>query len=115
MAAIDQLRDFTFIDDAVDAFLLAASRKKAYGTVFNLGGNEVINLKKLADLLVNIHGKGECRIREFPPERKKIDIGDYYSDFSFIRNQLGWTPKMTLQDGFKHTLSFYTKYLEYYI
>jgi len=111
----DQLRDFTFIDDAVNAFLLAASHKKAYGTIFNLGGNEVVNLKELAELLVNIHGSGEYRIMKFPAERKKIDIGDYYSDFSFIQNQLGWKPKVILRDGLKHTLSFYRKNLEHYL
>jgi nucleoside-diphosphate-sugar epimerase len=111
----DQLRDFTFIDDAVNAFLLAASHKKAYGTIFNLGGNEVVSLKELAELLVNIHGSGEYRVREFPSERKKIDIGDYYSDFSFIKNQLGWKSKVILREGLKRTLSFYQKHWEHYL
>jgi len=111
----EQLRDFTFIDDAVNAFLLAASRKEAYGKIFNLGGNDVINLKQLAELLVNVYGSGEYRIRDFPAERKKIDIGDYYSDFSFIRNQLGWKPKTALHDGLKRTLSFYQKHIQHYI
>jgi len=110
-----QSRDITFIDDAVDAFLLAASRKKAYGKIFNLGGNEVINLKQLAALLVNIHGSGEYRVREFPSERKKIDIGDYYSDFKLIKKKLGWKPKVTLQDGLKCTLSFYKENIQHYV
>lgn len=110
----EQLRDFTFIDDAVDAFLISASDQKAYGNVFNLGGNEVINLKQLAKLFVDINGSGEYQIREFPSERKKIDIGDYYSDFSLIQNQLGWRPKVTLRDGLKQTLTFYEKHLQHY-
>jgi nucleoside-diphosphate-sugar epimerase len=99
----------------VNAFLLAASCKKAYGKIFNLGGNEVVNLKELAELLVNIHGSGEYRIMKFPAERKKIDIGDYYSDFSFIQNLLGWTPQINLEEGLNRTLLYYKKNFKHYL
>src|SRR5207237_675266 len=73
-----QLRDFTYVDDAVEAFVLAAASEKANGQVFNLGSEQAIDLKTLAELLIEVNGGGECVMRSFPSERKLIDIGDYY-------------------------------------
>jgi len=102
-----QLRDFNYVDDAVDALLAAASDAKSEGQVFNLGSSEVISLKALADLLVRLHGKGTVQIVPFPPERKAIDIGDYYSDFAKIRAALGWSPRVGLEAGLRRTLDYF--------
>jgi UDP-glucose 4-epimerase len=103
----EQLRDFTFVDDAVDAFLRAATSDRSHGKVFNLGGDERISLRELAALLVELAGGGEVRLLPFPAERKVIDIGDYYGDYTQIRETLGWTPKVALRDGLQRTLAFY--------
>jgi UDP-glucose 4-epimerase len=110
----DQLRDFTYVDDAVHALLMAAGSDKVNGQVFNLGGDCVISLKELADLLVELNGGGEYTVRLFPSERKRIDIGDYYADFNRIRSVLGWSPAVTLREGLARTLEFYRKHLEHY-
>ncbi len=89
----EQLRDFTDVDDAVDALLLAAANPKTAGRVYNLGGPEVIDLAALARLLVEVNGSGTYRVSDFPAERQAIDIGNYYADFSRIRDELGWTPR----------------------
>lgn len=109
-----QLRDFTYVDDAVDAFLLAASKEEANGKVFNLGGCEVISLRDLADLLVTVNG-GTFQVREFPDERKRIDIGDYYADDRLIRSKLNWMPKVNLSKGLAITLEYYRCHLEHYL
>ncbi len=111
----EQLRDFTHVDDCVEALLLAASADRARGRVFNLGGSEIVSLKQLAEVLIAANGGGECVIRPFPEERKKIDIGDYYSDFSMIRQELGWEPRVDLKSGFSATLSFYREQLAHYV
>ncbi|MBN1764195.1 MAG: NAD-dependent epimerase/dehydratase family protein [Sedimentisphaerales bacterium] len=110
----EQLRDFTYIDDAVEAFLTAAINDKAYGRFFNLGGDGVVSLKELARMLVEAGG-GEYIIKEFPADRKKIDIGDYYSDFSLIKSTLGWEPKVSLREGLKKTVDYYQQHLEKYL
>jgi UDP-glucose 4-epimerase len=110
-----QLRDFTYVDDAVDAFLLAASSEAANGEIFNLGGECVISLKQLAELLVEVNGGGEFAMRSYPPDRKRIDIGDYYADFSRICATLGWQPKIALREGLSRTLSFYREHLQEYL
>ena len=102
----EQLRDFTDVEDAVQAFLLAAAEPKTAGEVYNLGGSEVIDLVSLAKLLVEVHGGGSYTIREFPAEQHAIDIGNYYSDFSKIRSQLGWEPRRSLRDTIERTLAF---------
>ncbi len=110
-----QLRDFTYVDDAVDALLMAAGSDPVGGHVFNLGGDCVISLKDLADLLIEIHGGGEYVLRSFPPNRKQIDIGNYYADFSRIRDVLNWRPTISLREGLTRTLAFYREHLSRYI
>src|SRR5215475_5133865 len=90
----EQLRDFTYVDDAVDAFLMAAARDESNGQIFNLGGDCVMSLKDLADLLIQVNGSGEYILHSYPADRKRIDIGDYYADFSRIRAALGWEAKV---------------------
>jgi nucleoside-diphosphate-sugar epimerase len=109
------LRDFTYVDDAVDAFLLAATSEAANGEIYNLGGQEVISLNDLATLLIEVNGGGTSVAREYPPERKRIDIGDYYSDFSKVRAALGWEPSVNLRDGLARTLNFYREHLARYV
>lgn len=111
----EQLRDFTFVEDAVEAFLMAAVSGEANGKIFNLGGERVISLKELADLLIDVAGGGEYHIRQFPENRKKIDIGDYYSDDTLIRQTLGWQPKVDLKKGITKTVNYYRKYLKNYL
>jgi len=110
-----QLRDFTYVDDAVDAFLMAAASEAANGEIFNLGGECVVSLKELAELLVEVNGGGEFVTRSYPPNRKRIDIGDYYADFSRIRATLGWEPKIALREGLSRTLDFYREHLSRYL
>jgi UDP-glucose 4-epimerase len=102
----EQRRDFNYVDDAVYAFLLAAAREDANGGIFNLGDDSPISLRELAELLVRLNGSGSFRIVPFPPDRKAIDIGDYYADFERIRGALGWTPRVGLEDGLERTLAF---------
>jgi dTDP-glucose 4,6-dehydratase/UDP-glucose 4-epimerase len=110
-----QIRDFNYVDDCVDALLRAAVAENSAGKVYNLGGSEGISLKDLAALLLEVGGKGSVEYVAFPPDRKVIDIGDYYGDFSLIRNELGWSPQVTLREGLKITLAFYAEHLSHYI
>ena len=110
-----QVRDFTDIDDAVDAFLFAAAEPKTDGEVYNLGGGEVIDLESLAKLLVEVNGSGSYAVREFPAERHAIDIGDYYGDFSKIQAELGWKPTRSLRETLARTVSFYRDALAQYL
>jgi len=105
-----QRRDFNFVTDVVEALLRAAASREANGQVFNLGHYEQISLQELASLLVEISGGGDYELVPFPDERKAIDIGDYYADFRKIDKLVGWSPKVSLDDGLKQTLEYYRKH-----
>lgn len=111
----EQLRDFTYVEDCVNALLLAAAMDRANGQIFNLGGNEIVSLLDLARLLVEANGGGRFVIHDFPADRKKIDIGDYYSDFSQIHSRLNWSPAVKLADGLSRTLDYYRNHLGHYL
>ena len=110
----DQLRDFTYVDDAVDAFLLTALSDDTDGRVFNLSGDSVISLTELAALLIDIAGTGRMAIRPFPEERRRIDIGDYYADGSLIQRVVGWRPRVPLREALRRTIDFYREHLSRY-
>ena len=100
----------------MNAFLMAASDPRADGQIFNLGSEEVVSLKDLADLLVAANEEtGSYEVREFPADRKRIDIGDYYSDASLIAERLGWRPKTNLVAGLRRTLDYYRVAMEAYL
>ncbi|MBX7122759.1 MAG: NAD-dependent epimerase/dehydratase family protein [Opitutaceae bacterium] len=111
----EQRRDFTFVDDCVDAMLLAAAREEAEGGVFNLGGPPPVTLKELAELLIACNEGGEYCVKAFPTERRKIDIGDFYADWNLIRSTLGWRPRTSLKSALSRTLDFYRKELPHYV
>ena len=111
----EQLRDFNYVDDCVEALLLAAMREEVNGQAFNLGDRHPVSLLELADLLVKLNGCGSYSVHTFPPDRKKIDIGDYYSDFSKFEAVVGWMPKTDLEEGLARTLKYYRAHLNQYI
>ncbi|HKY05053.1 MAG TPA: NAD-dependent epimerase/dehydratase family protein [Blastocatellia bacterium] len=110
-----QLRDLNYVDDVADALLLAAASDQTAGEVFNLGGNEPISLKELVELMIEINGGGSYRLVEFPPEKKGIDIGDFYGDFTKINRALGWRPKTSLVEGLRRTFDYYRENMSRYV
>ncbi len=109
-----QVRDFNYVDDVVDALLCVATDEQANGQVYNLGGDEPINLLNLAQMLVKLAGKGSYRLVPWPDNRKRIDIGDYYGDYRKIRSKLGWCPHVPLEEGLRRTLNYYEKHHHHY-
>lgn len=110
-----QLRDFTYVDDAVAALLLAAARPEAVGRVFNLGGCGRVSLRQLADMVIEAAGGGRYVVRKFPADRKKIDIGDYYADDRLIRRTLDWRPRTDIRAAIGRTVEFFRAELPHYL
>jgi len=111
----NQLRDFNDVEDVVDAFLIAALDDKCYGEIFNLGSHEKISLLALAKLMIQLNGAGELVIRDYPQDRKKIDIGDYYSSYDKFSDFTGWTPTTPLEQTIERTIGFYQEHLPAYL
>ena len=110
-----QKRDFDHVDDVVDAFLRAGAMDAADGQVFNLGGGEPVSLLDLAKTMIEIAGAGSYALTPFPPERKRIDIGDFYGDATKIRTALGWSPRVKLRDGLERTIDYYRRHRDRYL
>ncbi len=110
-----QVRDFDYVDDVVDAFLRAGAADAADGQVFNLGGGATSSLGALANLLVELAGRGQVELRPFPEDRKRIDIGDFTSDAGKIKGMLGWESQTPLRSGVETTLRYYLAHKERYL
>jgi UDP-glucose 4-epimerase len=110
-----QLRDFVYVDDAADAFLRAGATDACDGEVFNVGGDQPISHRDLVSLLVETAGAGSVRYVDWPPDKKRIDIGSFYSDSTKFRRTVGWTPSVDLAEGFRRTVAFYREHMGRYV
>jgi UDP-glucose 4-epimerase len=110
----EQLRDFTYVDDAVEALLLAAASDDAKGQIYNLGGESVVSLKDLAETMIAYNGGGSYTVCAYPDDHKAIDIGDFYSNFDAIHRTLGWTPKVGMTEGLTRTMDYFRQHLQHY-
>jgi dTDP-glucose 4,6-dehydratase/UDP-glucose 4-epimerase len=110
-----QLRDFNYVDDVVDALIRAAASPSCYGRAFNLGSPEVLDLASLAQSLCGLEPEATWQLVPFPPERKVIDIGNYYSNHSYATELLGWQPAIGLEEGLRRTVDYYRQYLPAYL
>ncbi len=110
-----QLRDYNYVDDVVEAFLRFGARPRLGGDVFNLGSREVYSVRQIAEMLVEISGRGAVELVPFPCERRAIDIGSYHGSFEKIRGDLGWEPRVAVRLGLEQTLSFYERHKEHYL
>jgi UDP-glucose 4-epimerase len=111
----EQRRDLLYVDDAAEAFLYAAITPEAEGLALNVGGDEPYSLAALAEAIIEANGGGKYEIREFPPERKRIDIGDFLTDDSRFRGLSGWSPRIGLADGLRRSLEYYRSHLANYL
>ena len=110
-----QIRDMNYVEDVADALLMAGAKDECFGQVFNLGGDEPINLLNLVKLMIELNGSGEFEVIPFPPEKKRIDIGDYYGDYRKFSQLSGWQPKTSLREGFSYMLAYYREHLDQYL
>lgn len=111
----EQKRDFTYVEDMVDALIAAADSDATIGHAYNIGGCPSVTLLDLAEMLIRIAGSGGFDRKEFPAERKKIDIGDYVADDRAFRTATGWQPRTTLEIGLKQTLDYYRAHAAHYL
>ena len=110
-----QVRDFVYVDDAVEAFLLAGACDACNGEAFNVGGDEHIAHRELVKMLIEIAGTGRYQFVEWPAEKKVIDIGSFYADSTRFRERVGWRPAVDLREGFARTVAFYRQHFDQYV
>jgi UDP-glucose 4-epimerase len=110
-----QRRDYNYVEDVLDALLIAAAEKNAIGKVYNLGGPDPLSLEDTAKIMCQKTEGGDYQMIPFPEDRKAIDVGDFVCDYSAFSNSFGWQPKITFEEGITKSLDFFKKELEYYL
>jgi nucleoside-diphosphate-sugar epimerase len=110
----EQRRDMVYVEDAVEAFLCAALSSETEGLALNVGGDAPYSLAEIAEAMVRANGGGRYEIREFPDERKRIDIGDFITDDRRFRELARWQPRLSLAEGLARSLAYYRKHLASY-
>lgn len=108
-----QIRDVNYIDDVVNALLLLASSDKSNSQAYNLGGQPV-TLKSFVETVIKVLGEGKYKTVPFPNERKAIEVGNYVADIKKINTDVGWKPKVTIEEGVQKTIDYYKKYKRAY-
>jgi UDP-glucose 4-epimerase len=110
-----QIRDFVYVDDAVEAFLVAGTDDGVNGGAFNVGGEEHMAHRDLVKVLVDLAGSGRYRFVAWPAEKQAIDIGSFYADSTLFRQRTGWAPRVSLREGLERTLAYYRRHLDRYV
>jgi UDP-glucose 4-epimerase len=109
-----QVRGFNYIDDVVDALLIAGTNDKVKGDYFNLGGERAVALEEFVKLLLNAAGRGSYRIVPFPPDKKAIDVGSVYSSAAKFNFITGWRVRVPIEEGLVRTVQYYQQHRGHY-
>jgi UDP-glucose 4-epimerase len=109
-----QVRGFNYIDDVVDALLIAGASEKVKGDYFNLGAERPVALEEFVKILLKAVGRGSYRIVPFPPEKKAIDIGSVFSSAAKFNFATGWRARVPIEEGLARTVEFYERHREQY-
>ena len=123
----ESLRDFNYVDDVIDAMLIAISSNKTKGHVYNLGcfikkdgryqeiGENICSVKEVAKKITEIAGIGKCKEIPYPEEKKSIEPGHVYLDATKIYQDIGWFPKINFEQGLRKTIDFYKEHYKEYL
>jgi len=109
---VGSIRDFLYIDDATAAYLMTAEKRldnKKRLRIFNFGTGEQIKIYDLVQKIIQIMGKGiKVKIEQLPEERSN-EIKKQYVSIAKAKRELGWYPKVTLDNGLSKTITWYQK------
>jgi len=109
-----QLRNALYVDDGVDALIMAAQSEKISGQTFFVAHDAHWSVAQIAEATVECIGRGRVKYTPWPKERKSIEIGDAVISNAKIKETLGWSPSHDLKSGLIKTREYYDSCLEYY-
>ena len=110
-----QKRDYNYVDDATDAFLRAGAQlERCNGEAFNLGSGKARTLKEATEMVIRYSGSGSLQLSPWPEDRKAIETGDYFADYSKFTQATGWKPRVEMEQGLEKTVAYYKRHKEHY-
>lgn len=109
----EQTRDFVYVQDVVEANMLALDSKKAAGEVFNIGTGKDISINQLAELLKNLMDRKD--IKNIYADPRPSDVKHGYADITKAKQILGYNPKYSIRKGLAILVNWYKKHVGYSI
>ena len=109
----DFIRDYNYIQNYIDAFVLAAESEKTNGEVFVLGSGEGKTFQEVVEKIKEIfeedYGKEvEITYVDFPEGTHKINKRNFEADYRKFNKATGWVPEISFENGLKKTVKFYS-------
>ncbi len=102
-----QVRDYAYVRDIIEAFLIVGQRNDLKGRIYNVGSGKGVPLIDIVKEVVRLAGKGKIVHVPWPETNKKIDVGDFIADIRKIQKDTGWKARVPLRDGLRETIGFY--------
>ena len=102
----NQTRDFIYVDDIVDAYLLAATFPNAIGEIINIGSGIEYRIKDVAKKIVNMMGKSIRLLLGALPKRPG-ETSHFFCDNEKAKRLLNWSPRVNLDEGLEKTIRWY--------
>jgi UDP-glucose 4-epimerase len=110
-----QLRDYIYIEDIVEAFLLSTSNPASTGEIINLGSGYSSEFGEMVKTILKIVGSGEIKYVEWPENYERIETGNFQVDISKLKSLTHWSPSYSLEQGVTETYNYYRSRLSNYI
>ncbi len=110
-----QKRNIIYVDDAVNAIIIASQTEETDGEVYFVTGNDHHSVAEIAQSTVFHIGSGNFIQIEWPKGRKQIDVGDAIISNKKIKTTINWSPMDDLTSGLLKTKAFYKSRLDKYL
>jgi NAD dependent epimerase/dehydratase len=110
---LETRRDFTYVDDTVRGFIMAAEAEEVNGEVINLGTGADISIGEIAKMIITMIGR-TVRI-EFEEQRmrpEKSEVMRLISDNKLAGEKIGWRPEVSLEEGLRRTIAWIEDHME---
>jgi len=103
----EQTRDYVYVDDVAQAILAAGVHPDAPGRTWNVGGGQPIPVREMARGVVEACGRGRVTRIPWPEDYARVETGSFLAEIDTTRQDLGWTPTVSLADGLARTVAHY--------
>jgi len=111
----EQKRDYIYVDDVVQSFLLVGALDITDGKVYNCGYGSSVAFKDMVTALITIVGSGNVRFVPWPSHYEKEETGSFEVDTSLLRRDTQWVPAVSLKEGLQRMCQYYTEYKNHYL